>query len=60
YGKLSQELEHIDTFIDEAVEFAENNSLHLVRVYSASRKRYEYATVNLEVVGPLIGLGAGA
>ncbi|MEM0326885.1 MAG: hypothetical protein QW733_07655 [Desulfurococcaceae archaeon] len=60
YGKLSQELEHIDTFIDEAVEFAENNSLHLVRVYSASRKRYEYATVNLELVGPLIGLGAGA
>ncbi|MEM1542164.1 MAG: radical SAM protein [Ignisphaera sp.] len=60
YGRLSQELNYIDAFIDEAVKFTQNNSLHLIRVYSASRKRYEYTTVNLELVGPLIGLGASA
>lgn len=58
--KVHQELDSIDAFIDEAVDFAEDRGLHLVRVYSISKKRYEYATVNLEMVGPLIGFGASA
>lgn len=59
-GKVSQELDYVDAFIDMALDFVKDKNLYLVRVYSASRKRYEYATVNLEMVGPLIGLGAGA
>lgn len=59
-GKAHQELDSIDAFIDEAVDFAEDKGLHLARVYSISKKRYEYATVNLEMTGPLMGLGASA
>jgi len=58
--RLQQELDSIDLFVEEALDFAESSGLHLVRVYSASRRPYEYATVNLEMVGPLVGLGAGA
>jgi len=58
--KLSQEVDLIDQFIEEALNFAEEYKLHLTRVYSLSRKPYEYATVNLEMIGPLIGLGASA
>jgi oxygen-independent coproporphyrinogen-3 oxidase len=59
-GKLHQEVSAIDYFIEEALRFAEEQKLHLTRVYSISRKLYEYATVNLEMIGPLIGLGASA
>lgn len=59
-GRLQQEVEAVDLFVEEALEFVESSGLHLTRVYSASRRPYEYATVNLEMVGPLIGLGAGA
>jgi len=59
-GKLSQEVGAVDRFVEEALGFAEENKLSLTRVYSLSRKSYEYATVNLEMIGPLIGLGAGA
>jgi oxygen-independent coproporphyrinogen-3 oxidase len=59
-GKLIQEVDAVDRFVEEALEFAEGSKLYLTRVYSISRKPYEYATVNLEMVGPLIGLGAGA
>jgi len=59
-GRLYQEIEAIDYFVEEALRFCEDKKLHLVRVYSLSKKLYEYATVNLEMIGPLIGLGAGA
>lgn len=59
-GRASQELNFVDAFIDSVLDFAEGRDLHLVRVYSVSRKRYEYATVNLEMVGSLLGFGAGA
>ena len=59
-GKLHQEVDAIDYFVEEALRFTEEQKLHLTRVYSLSRKPYEYATVNLEMVGPLIGLGASA
>jgi len=59
-GRATQELDSVDRFIEEALMFADEVGLHLTRVYSASRGSYEYATVNLEMVGPLIGLGAGA
>jgi len=58
YGKLYQEVEAINYFLEEALKFIEEHKLHLVRIYSIARKQYEYATVNLEMVGPLIGLGA--
>jgi oxygen-independent coproporphyrinogen-3 oxidase len=58
--KLSREVDFIDRFIEEALNFAEEYRLHLTRVYSLSGKPYEYATVNLEMIGPLIGLGASA
>jgi len=58
--KLSQEVDFIDRFIEEALNFAEEYRLYSTRVYSLSRKPYEYATVNLEMIGPLIGLGASA
>lgn len=60
HGKLSQELDFLDLFIDKALDFIEDRHLYLTRVYSASRKRYEYTTVNLEMVGPLIGFGASS
>ena len=59
-GKIHQEVNAIDYFLEEALRFIEEQKLHLTRVYSLSRKLYEYATVNLEMVGPLIGLGASA
>jgi len=59
-GKLSQEVGLIDKFVEAALDFASRHKLYLTRVYSLSKKPYEYATVNLEMVGPLIGLGAGA
>jgi coproporphyrinogen III oxidase-like Fe-S oxidoreductase len=58
--KLSQEVDFIDQFIEEALNFAEEYELHLTRVYSLSKEPYEYATVNLEMIGPLLGLGASA
>lgn len=59
-GRVSQELDAIDKFVAAAVGFAEERGLQLTRVYSMSRRAYEYATVNLEMVGPLLGVGAGA
>ncbi|MEM4036028.1 MAG: radical SAM protein [Fervidicoccaceae archaeon] len=59
-GRVRQEIDSIDRFVDEAIGFAEDRRLHIVRVYSVSIKPYEYATVNLEMVGPLLGFGAGA
>lgn len=59
-GRLHQNLEAIEDFVLTALEFAERRGLHLVRVYSISKKYYEYATVNLEMVGPLLGFGAGS
>ena len=59
-GRASQELDAVDRFVETALNFAEDHKLYLTRVYSLSRKPYEYATVNLEVVGPLLGLGASA
>ncbi|MGC8982729.1 MAG: radical SAM protein [Desulfurococcaceae archaeon] len=59
-GRLVQDENSIDTYVEKALDLAESSGLFMVRVYSLSRKRYEYATVNLEMVGPLIGLGAGA
>jgi oxygen-independent coproporphyrinogen-3 oxidase len=58
--KLSQEVDLIDQFVEEVLNFAEEYKLHLTRVYSLSKKPYEYATVNLEMIGPLVGLGASA
>lgn len=58
--RVCQEIESIDRFVDEAMNFAEDRGLHILRVYSISSKPYEYATVNLEMVGPLLGFGAGA
>ena len=58
--RVAQEVDAIDLFVNEALRFVEERGLHLTRVYSASRGSYEYATVNLEMVGPLVGLGAGA
>ncbi|MEM0285182.1 MAG: radical SAM protein [Sulfolobales archaeon] len=59
-GRVRQEVDSIDRFVDEAMDFAEDRGLHIARVYSISSKPYEYATVNLEMVGPLLGFGAGA
>jgi coproporphyrinogen III oxidase-like Fe-S oxidoreductase len=59
-GRVNQEVDSVDRFVEEALDFAEDRGLHLTRVYSASRGSYEYATVNLEMVGPLLGFGAGA
>ncbi|MEM1897457.1 MAG: radical SAM protein [Ignisphaera sp.] len=60
YNKLSQELDSIDLFIDEAIDFAESNNLYFIRVYSISRQRYEYATMNSLWIGPLLGFGPGS
>ena len=59
-GRIAQDERLVDKFVERALDFAENKKLRLVRVYSISREQYEYATVNLEMVGPLLGLGAGA
>ena len=59
-GRAFQELDAVDLFLEEALDFVEEKRLHLIRVYSTSRKSYEYATVNLEMVGPLIGFGASS
>jgi oxygen-independent coproporphyrinogen-3 oxidase len=59
-GRVNQEVDSVDRFVEEALDFAEDRGLHLTRVYSVSRGSYEYATVNLEMVGPLLGFGAGA
>jgi len=59
-GKVNQELDAIDRFVEAALSFVDGRKFYLTRVYSFSREPYEYATVNLEVVGPLLGLGAGA
>lgn len=58
--RLVQELDYIDLFVKEALDFVMEKRLVLTRVYSASVKGYEYATVNLEMIGPLLGFGAGA
>lgn len=59
-GRVNQEVDSVDRFVEEALDFAEDRGLRLTRVYSMSRGSYEYATVNLEMVGPLLGFGAGA
>jgi coproporphyrinogen III oxidase-like Fe-S oxidoreductase len=59
-GRVSQEVDLIDRFVEAAIDFGERRKLHFVRAYSLSRRPYEYATVNLEMVGPLLGFGASA
>lgn len=59
-NKLVQEGEAIDSFIELALDTLSSCGMRMTRVYSFSKRRYEYATVNLEMIGPLIGFGAGA
>lgn len=59
-SRLLQNEDLVDAYVEKAVNFTKERGLSMVRVYSLSRKKYEYATVNLEMVGPLIGFGAGA
>jgi len=59
-GRISQEGEEIDIFIKSAIEILSSHKMYMTRIYSFSREKYEYATVNLEMIGPLIGFGAGA
>lgn len=40
-GKVAQEFHYIDAFIDAVLHFDESMGLHLMRVYSIPRKRYE-------------------
>lgn len=59
-GRLVQEGEFIDEFVKLAIDTLSSLGMHMSRVYSFSKKPYEYATVNLEMIGPLLGFGAGS
>lgn len=59
-GRLIQEGEALNMFVEAAIDTLKELSLYMTRIYSFSRKQYEYATVNLEMIGPLIAFGASA
>lgn len=59
-GKLTQEGEHMGEFVKLALNTLSARGMHMVRIYSFSKKMYEYATVNLEIMGPLLGFGVSA
>ncbi len=59
-GMLRQPIEYFDKFIETALSAFENTGYEMRRVYAFSKKGYEYATVNLEMIGPLIGFGPSA
>lgn len=58
-GKVNQPTNLFGLFLKRAKEMLENEGYRRVRIYSWSRGG-EYATVNLEMVGPLLCLGPGA
>ena len=58
-GKVKQPVEIWESSLLLARERLEDSGYKAVRIYSWSR-RGEYATVNLEMIGPLVSFGAGA
>jgi len=58
-GKVDQPTNLFGSFLKKARETLEKEGYRRVRVYSWS-KSGEYATVNLEMVGPLLSIGPGA
>lgn len=58
-GKVTQPTNLFESFLVKTKETLEMEGYRKVRIYSWS-KRGEYATVNLEMVGPLLCLGPGA
>ena len=58
-GKVNQPTRLFGSFLERTREILEGEGYKRIRIYSWSRGG-EYATVNLEMVGPLLCLGPGA
>ena len=58
-GRVTQPVQFLDQFLIEARRILEREGYKRIRIYSWSRGG-EYATVNLEMIGPLLALGPGA